>query len=79
MVCIVEFDNSYRFDFAKNKCKQKIWIKILLKFSKTDIDHLAHILDLPAEKLNRVYQGIDYLDKEPAERLGQLFLVTFCD
>lgn len=79
MGCIVEFDNGLRFDFAQNRCKQKVWLEVLLKFSKTNIDHLAYILDLPPETLIQVHRGSYYLEKEPAERLGQLFLVTFCD
>ncbi|HAT1926171.1 TPA: hypothetical protein OEA38_000070 [Legionella pneumophila] len=77
MECIVEFNDGFRFDFAQNRCKQKIWIEVLLKFSKTNIDHLATILDLPTETLVQVYQGNHYLEAEAAKRLGQLFLVAF--
>ncbi|MDW9178591.1 hypothetical protein SE948_02895 [Legionella pneumophila] len=79
MSCIVEFDGGHRFDFTQNRCKQKIWIEVLLKFGKTNIQHLAHILDLSAETLFQVHQGNHYLEAEEAKRLGQLFLITFCD
>lgn len=79
MGCIVEFNDGFRFDFAQNKPKQKLWIDILLRFSKSNIEHLAYILDLPIEILAQVHQGNYYLEDEAAKRLGQLFLVTFCD
>ena len=47
MGCILEFNDGFRFDFAQNKCKQKLWIDILLRFSKSNIEHLAHIIDVP--------------------------------
>ncbi|HHF0526632.1 TPA: hypothetical protein ACTUT5_002872 [Legionella anisa] len=77
MGCIVEFNDGFQFDFVQNKCKQKLWVDVLLCFSKANIEHLAYILDLPAETINQVHQGKQYLEQEPAERLGQLFLVTF--
>jgi hypothetical protein len=77
MGCIVEFNANIRFDFAQNRGKQRLWIDALLKFSKTNMDYLAHILDLPTELIIQVHQGTHYLDQELAERLGQLFLITF--
>ncbi|MBA2649605.1 MAG: hypothetical protein H0U75_08460 [Legionella sp.] len=79
MGCIVEFDKGLRFDFVQNKYKQKLWIDILLKFSKADIEHLAYILKLPKRILVQVYQENYYLDKESAELLGQLLLVALSD
>ncbi|KTD17463.1 hypothetical protein Ljor_1769 [Legionella jordanis] len=79
MGCIVEFNDGFRFDFAQNKCKQKLWIDVLLRFSKANIEHLAYILDLSVETLTQVYLGNHYLEDEAAKRLGHLFLVTFCD
>lgn len=79
MGCIVEFNDGFRFDFAQNKCKQKLWIDVLLRFSKSNIEHLAHILDVPVKTLSQVHQGKSYLEDEAAKCLGQLFLVTFCD
>ncbi|HFL2714599.1 TPA: hypothetical protein ACGWTM_003413 [Legionella pneumophila] len=77
MVCIVEFDDGLRFNFAKNKYKQKVWIDALLKYSKANIDHLSKVLDVPLGTLVKVHNGGDYLDQEAAERLGQLFLLSF--
>ncbi|HDO7841038.1 TPA: hypothetical protein P5J72_000435 [Legionella pneumophila] len=77
MGCIIEFNDGFQFDFVQNKCKQKLWIDVLLRFSKANIEHLAHILDLPIETVIQVHQGNLYLDEESAKRLGQLFLVTF--
>ncbi|HIA7952684.1 hypothetical protein [Legionella pneumophila] len=77
MGCIIEFSNGLRFDFIQNQCKQKLWIDVLLRSSKANIGHLAHILDLPIETVIQVHQGNLYLEEESAERLGQLFLVTF--
>ncbi|HGF1411067.1 hypothetical protein SC029_10835 [Legionella pneumophila serogroup 1] len=48
-----------------------------MRSSKANIEHLAHILDLPIETVIQVHQGKLYLEEESAERLGQLFLVTF--
>ncbi|AOU64446.1 hypothetical protein [Legionella pneumophila] len=79
MGCIVEFNDGFLFDFVQNKCKQKLWIDVLLRFSKANIEHLAYILDLPVKTLIQVHQGNSYLDDEAAKRLGHLFLVTFCD
>lgn len=79
MGCIVEFNDGFRFNFAQNKCKQKLWIEVLLRFSKSNIEHLAYVLDLPVETLVHVYKGNLYLAEEDASRLGQLFLVMFCD
>ena len=77
MGCIIEFNDGFRFDFVKNKGNQKIWIEILLRFSKSNMNHLAYILDVPTETIIQVHQGNFYLDQESAERLGQLFLVAF--
>ncbi|HDY2653924.1 TPA: hypothetical protein RQQ06_000924 [Legionella pneumophila] len=77
MGCIVEFNNDLRFDFIQNKSKQKLWIDALLRSSNANIEHLAHMLDLPIETVIQVHQGNLYLEEESAERLGQLFLVTF--
>ncbi|QDP72483.1 hypothetical protein FOG18_07900 [Legionella israelensis] len=77
MGCIIEFNNALRFNFIQNKCKQKLWINVLLRSSKANIEHLADILDLPIETVIQVHQGNLYLEEESAERLGQLFLVTF--
>lgn len=79
MGCIVEFNDGFRFNLAQNKCKQKLWIEVLLRFSKSNIEHLAYVLDLPVETLVHVYKGTLYLEEEDASRLGQLFLVMFCD
>ena len=77
MGCIIEFNDNLRFDFIQNKFKQKLWIDALLQSTKAGIEYLALILDLPAETLIQVYQGEHYLEQIPAERLGQLFLITF--
>lgn len=79
MGCILEFNDGFRFDFTQNKPKQKLWIDILLRFSKSNIEHLAYVLDLPVETLVHVHKGSLYLGEEDASRLGQLFLVMFCD
>ncbi|WP_133139294.1 hypothetical protein [Legionella genomosp. 1] len=79
MVCIVEFNDGLRFNFAQNKCKQKVWIEILLRFSKADMNHLANLLELPVEKLIEIHRGKQFLEKEQADILGKLFLVTFGD
>ena len=76
MGCIVEFSESKtRFEFFTRDHKQKIFISILLKYSKMDIPHLAFIIDVPSKKLNDVYHGRDFLSGKPAEELTQLFLV----
>ena len=77
MGCIIEFNDGLQLNFVKNKCKQKLWIEALLRFSKANIEHLAYLLDLPAETISQVHQGKQYLEQESAERLGQLFLITF--
>ncbi|MFT4060500.1 MAG: hypothetical protein QM652_13265 [Legionella sp.] len=79
MGCIVELNKGIRLDFTQNRYKQKAWIEVLLKYSKTNIEHLASILDLSAETLIRVHRGTHYLKKEEAERLGRLFLIMFYD
>ncbi|CZL29288.1 hypothetical protein [Legionella pneumophila] len=79
MVCIVEFNNGFRFDFAQNKLKQKIWIEALLRLTNLDIDHMAAILEIPAEVLTKVHHGEMYFSQEFAECLGRLFLLAFSD
>ena len=77
MGCIVEFNDNLRFDFIQNKCRQKLWIDALLQTTKAGIEHLAFILDLSTETIIQVHQGKHYLEPVSAERLGQLFLITF--
>jgi hypothetical protein len=80
MSCIVEFSESkIRLDFAKNKYKQKIWIEVLLKFTKADINKLAALLELPLDRLVEVHQGKAFFTSDSADRLAQLFLIAFSD
>ena len=78
MGCIIEFSGSEtRFEFCTRNHKQKIFISILMRYSKMDIPHLACVLDVPADKLQDVHLGRDFLVGKPAEELTQLFLVYF--
>jgi len=78
MGCIVEFsDPTNRFEFCTRDHKQKVFIDVLLRYSKMDIPHLAYILDTPVTKLRDVYYGKTFLAGKPAEELTQLFLVYF--
>lgn len=77
MGCNVKFNDGIGFDFPQNQSKQKIWLEILLGFSKANTEHLAYILDLPIETIMQVHQGKVYLEQEEAKRLRELFLVTF--
>jgi len=77
MGCIIEFNEKLRFNFIQNKCKQKLWIDVLLQCSKGNMEYLAFILDVPTEIISQVHQGNHFLEEEHANRLGQLFL-TVC-
>jgi len=77
MRCIVEFNDKLRFNFIQNKCKQKLWIDLLLEHSQTNVEYLALILGLSTEIVTQVHQGTHYLEEEPANRLGQIFLIAF--
>lgn len=79
MVYIVEFNDGVRFNFVRNKIKQKIWIEALLHLTNLDINHMAVILEIPAEVLTKVHHGEMYLSQESAECLGRLFLLAFSD
>lgn len=80
MSCTIEFNEpKVRFDFAKNKYKQKIWIEVLLKFTKADIKKLADLLELPLNRLVEVHQGKAFFTSDSADRLAQLFLIVFSD
>ncbi|KTD09311.1 hypothetical protein [Legionella jamestowniensis] len=79
MVCIVEFNDSFRFNFVRNRIKQKIWIEALLRLTNLDINHMAAILEIPAEVLTKVHHGEMDLSQECAECLGRLFLLAFSD
>lgn len=78
MGCIVEI-NGVRFDFVENKRKQKIWIEALLHFNNSDAQHLANLLEVPLELLNKVRNGSVCFDQDMALSLAELFLVTFAD
>lgn len=78
MSCIIEFSESgTQFEFCTRDHKQKIFISMLMRYSKMDIPHLACILDVPADKLQNVHHGKGFLVGKPAEELTQLFLVCF--
>lgn len=79
MVCVVELNKEIRFNFAQNKLKQKIWIDMLLDYTKLDINRLAEIIDVSPGFLEKVALKKDYLNQESANRLATLFLLTFSD
>ena len=79
MGCIIEFNDGLRFDFVQNKCKQKIWIEVLLRHTNLDINQIAVILEIPAEIITKVHRGERYFSQEYAESLGRLFLLAFGD
>lgn len=79
MGCIVEFNKDVRFNFARNKSKQKIWIEALFCFTHIDIHQLAMLLEVSVEKLIMVRMGAIYFSQEVAEELGKLLLVALSD
>ncbi len=80
MGCVIEFSNPViRFNFMQNKLKQKTLIDALLRYSHLQIPRIASIIEVPFEKLNNVHNGLDFLEKEFAENLGELFLLMFSD
>ena len=79
MVCVVELNKEIRFNFAQNNLKQKIWICMILDYTKIDINHLAAIIEVCPVFLEKVSLGKDYLDPDWADHLAELFLITFSD
>ncbi|KTD53445.1 hypothetical protein Lsan_3855 [Legionella santicrucis] len=79
MVCIVEFEEGIRFNFAQNKYLQKVWVEALKHCFNKDIAQLAYLLDIPQERLAKVHQGVSYLPDDKADELAKLFLIAFGD
>lgn len=75
MCCIVEID-GIRFNFVQNKFKQKLLIKILLKYNHLDLFALSKILNISDELLKEVSEGTKFLSRESAQKLGKLFLLA---
>lgn len=80
MGCIVEFNEPFiRFEFDRNKYKQKMLIDVLLNYSKLDLATLASTLEVSVKTLNDVLIGRAFLPEIPATSLAQLFLIFFSD
>lgn len=79
MACIVEFNRNYRFNFVRNKYKQKFWIEGLLRLSDMDLHQISVMLNLPSDMLLQVHRGEHYFSTDQAELLGQLFLLVLSD
>lgn len=80
MRCIVEFSEPFiRFEFDRNKYKQKMLIDVLLNYSKLDLATLASTLEVSIKTLNDVLIGTAFLPEVPARCLAQLFLILFSD
>lgn len=80
MGCTIEFNEPpIKFDFYRNKFKQKIWIDAILRYGAIDIAGLATLLDLHVKALQNVHSGNLFLAENEAQRLAQLFLIIFSD
>jgi hypothetical protein len=81
MGTIIEFaEPFYRFEFSRNKLKQKTLIDAVLHYSHLDISDIAMILEIPEKILDDVHKGLGFLENEvEADSLGRLFLVFFSD
>lgn len=78
MGCFVEFGSpAIRFDFSKNKKKQKSLVDVLLTHTNITIDDLASTLSITDLKLQDIQSGKLFLSEERAERLCQYFLIAF--
>ena len=76
MGCTIEFnESSIRFDFSNNKQKQKIFVDVLLRYSKLDLPGLAAVLNVSIDTLHDVHRGVRFLEGEAAENLARLFLI----
>ena len=80
MGCTIEFSEPpIKFDFYRNKFKQKIWIDAILRYGALDIISLAALLNLRVKALENVHSGRLFLTENEAQKLAQLFLIIFSD
>jgi hypothetical protein len=76
----IEFGNpTIKFDFCRNKVKQKIWIDAILRYGNLDLYTLAILVDIQLATLQKVHSGNIFLSDNETLRLAELFLLTFCD
>lgn len=80
MGCIVEFsDSGFRFNFVKNKYRQKSLIEVMLLFGKLGVSQLSELIGVTEQTLVEVRNGHAFLSKKPAKVLGKLFLLLFSE
>lgn len=77
MTCIIEFSPQVRFEFCKNKHKQKLLVDALLQYSCWEISHLATAMHVSVKKLENVRLKKEFLNDNQANDLSQLFLLFF--
>lgn len=80
MGCLIACHNdaiNYRFKFNSESHKQSLLIDMILRYSEKDMPELANALDITVERLQNIYDGVEFLPENDADDLALLFLIFF--